>query len=261
MRLQVILMSAACYLAACSDSTQDSASIEASSSTVAAGATGGTQSASVPPTTMTLSLGGYSVTPLRSDAQRVTFRLTLPDGATGEVAISPPNTTISLVEPSIGLLRPDGQPAGGGEIFTASAGDKFFTSYCADALGGNCTPRTNDPIADGNRVETFMRTDGGIVTRVVFGPWAMFVQGRDIADAFAFHGGPDGFPMVAARAPGYATKNAYLTVVTNGGPRYVMRSDPSGACSTVSSTRIHCDRGLSIEALGSAEPATVRRMN
>jgi hypothetical protein len=198
---------------------------------------------------------------VRSDGQRVTFRLTVPDGATGEVSFAPPDTTISLIEASIGLVRPGGQSAGGGGIFTAARDDAFFASYCAVTLGGNCTPKTSEPIADGNRVETFAPTAGGTATRVVFGPWAMFVQDRDVANAFAFRSGPDGFPLVAPVAAGYTMKDAYLRLYTSGAPPVHMRSDPSGACSGDAATSGLCDRGLSIERTGLSPAPSIRRIN
>ena len=123
------------------------------STTIGADTTSGTPSA--PSSTMPLSLGGYNVTPIRSDGQRVTFRITLPDEAVGEVSFAPVNTTISYVEPSIELLRPGGQPAGGGGIFTAAESDPFFVSYCANSLGGNSAPKSSEALADGNRLEAF----------------------------------------------------------------------------------------------------------
>ncbi|MEO8691970.1 MAG: hypothetical protein ABI658_00555 [Acidimicrobiales bacterium] len=252
-RLLVFLVSSACLATACGDSVSESAT---SSSTIAAGIS---TSVSTPSTT-TLSLGGYNITPLRSDGQRVTFRLTVPDGATGEVAFSPADTQISLVEPSIELLRPDGQSAGGGGIFGAAANDAFFANYCATALGGNCSPKTSEPIADGNRVETYTRTIGGTTTRVVFGPWAMFVQDRDVANAFSFRGGPDGFPLVEPRASGFTTKNASLRVYTAAGSRYLMRTDASGTCSSDAVTSGLCDRGLSVDPSAFTAP-TLRRIN
>jgi hypothetical protein len=166
-----------------------------------------------------------------------------------------------LIEASIDLVRPGGQSAGGGGIFTAAADDAFFASYCATALGGNCAPTTSEPIADGNRVDTFARAIGGTATRVVFGPWAMFVQDRDVANAFAFRSGPDGFPLVAPLAAGYTTRNSYLRVYTAGAPRYQMRSDPSGACSDDATKSGQCDRGLSIEPIGLSAAASIRRIN
>lgn len=211
-------------------------------------------------TSTSLSLGGYNVTPVRSDGQRVTFRLTLPDSTIGEVAFSPADTAISLVEPSIELVRPDGQSVGVG-IFTAAANDAFFSSYCKNSLGGNCTPKTSESIADGNRAETFTRTDGAIVTRVVFGPWAMIVHGREIADAFSFRGGPDGFPLVEPRTAGFTIKNPYVRVYTNSGPPYLLRQDPSGSCTGLARTALHCDRGLTIESVSNAASPTVHRIN
>src|SRR5687768_17340090 len=143
-RLHVILVSAACCVAACSDSsTQPSTTVTAVSNTTSAAPTSTPTSTSTS-TSIARSLGGYNVTPLRSDGQRVTFRLTSPDGATGEVSFAPPDTTISLIEPSIGLVRPDGQSAGGGGIFSAAANDAFFASYCTTTLAGNCTPKTSE---------------------------------------------------------------------------------------------------------------------
>ena len=212
-----------------------------------------------PSTTATATPGGYSVTPIRSDGQRVTFRLTVPDGAVAEVSLSPPDATIMLIEPSVSLLKPDGQPGGGGGIFPATAGSGLFASICAGILGGNCTPKTTTPLTDGNRVEEFARTDGGVLTRVVFGPWAMIVGNRESAAAFDFHGGPDGFPVVAARAAGYAIKDPYLTIYMTDARRYIMRSDPAAVCSGISGSR--CDRGLSIEPLGTVDDVVVRRVN
>src|SRR5205085_1402782 len=153
-RLCVLLVVSAFVGAACGDATSGTSPASMTAAAV-------TTSVSTPSTTTALNLGGYNVTPVRSDAQRVTFRLTLPDGSTGEVAFSPADTAITSVEPSIDLVRPDGQPAGGGGIFTAAADDKFFVSYCATALGGNCSPQRTDSIADGNRVETYARAIGG----------------------------------------------------------------------------------------------------
>ena len=256
-RLQLILVTTACLVGACGDS--GSASEPAPpSTTIGAVTTSGTPSA--PSSTMPLSLGGYNVTPIRSDGQRVTFRITLPDEAVGEASFAPIDTTISYVEPSIELLRPGGQPAGGGGIFTAAESDPFFVSYCANSLGGNCTPKSSESLADGNRLEAFTRTDGVVVTRVVFGPWAMFVQGREIADAFIFRGGPDGFPVVHPRAAGFATTNPYLRVYTNHGPPYLFRSNPSGACTEMPRTPQQCDRGLSVESVSTEGAPIVRRI-
>lgn len=252
-RLLVLLVASAGVAVACGDSSPEST---APSSTIATVATTG---ASAPATT-TLSLGGYNVTPVRSDGQRVTFRLTAPDGVTGEVAFSPAETTISAVEPSIDLVRPDGQSAGGGGIFSAAANDKFFANYCTTALGGNCSPKTSDSIAEGNRVETFTRAAGGTTTRVVFGPWAMFVQDRDVANAFSFRGGPDGFPLIEPRTAGFTTANRSLRIYTAGGSIYLLRSDPSGTCKADTTTSGLCDRGLSVDPSAFAAP-TVKRVN
>ena len=261
-RLHVILVAAACLVAACSGSSPDTAAPSSTTAAAVSSTSGApTTSSSTPTTTIARRLGSYNVTPLRSDGQRVTFRLTAPDGAIGEVGFTPPNTTISLIEASIDLLRPDGQSAGGGGIFTAAADDPFFASYCATALGNNCAPKTSEPIADGNRVETFARAIGGTATRVVFGPWAMFVQDRDVANAFTFRSGPDGFPLVAPIASGYATRNASLNVYTSDGPPYHLRSDPSGTCTNDAAMSGRCDRGLTIEASGLSPAASIRRTN
>lgn len=265
-RLHVILGAAACFVAACSDSSPDSVTppsttVATVSTTTSAAPTSTSTPTATSSTTIARSLGGYNVTPLRSDGQRVTFRLTTPDGAIGEVAFAPPDATISLIEASIDLVRPGGQSAGGGGIFTAASDDALFASYCATALGGNCAPTTSEPIADGNRVETFARTTGGTATRVVFGPWAMFVQDRDVANAFAFRSGPDGFPLVASLSTGFTTRNSYLRVYTAGEPRYHMRSDPSGACSGDAARLGMCDRGLSIEPIGLSSAASIRRIS
>jgi len=164
-----------------------------------------------------------------------------------------------LIEPSVSLLKPDGQPGGGGGIFPATAESGMFASICAGILGGNCTPKTTAALADGNRVEEFARADGGVLTRVVFGPWAMLVGNRDSAAAFDFHGGPDGFPVVAARAAGYAIKDPYLTIYMTDARRYILRSDPAAVCNGTSGSR--CDRGLSIEPLGPVDDVVVRRVN
>ena len=272
-RLHAILVAAACVVAGCSGSSPDSAAPSSTIATAVSTTTGApptsasvpststTTSPSMPSTTSARSLGGYNLTPLRSDGQRVTFRLTVPDGAMGEVSFAPPDTTISLIEASIALVRPDGQSAGGGGIFTAAADDALFSRFCTVTLGGNCAPKTSEPIADGNRVETFTRVDGGTATRVVFGPWAMFVRDRDVANAFLFRSGPDGFPLVAQSTAGYTTKDAYLSVYTGGGPPYHVRSDPSGACSGGAAASAQCDRGLSVEPSGQSAPPSVRRIN
>jgi hypothetical protein len=252
---------AACVVAACSsaprDSTPSTTTIDLATTTTS-NAVATTAPAS-PTTTLAPSLGGYSVTPIRSDGQRVTFRLTVPDGAVAEVAFSPPDASIRLIEPSIGLRPPDGRTAGGG-IFAASATTGVFADMCATMLGGNCTPKTSDALADGARVEEFTRVDGGVLVRVVFGPWAILVREREIASAFNFHGGPDGFPIVTARTPGYSTADPYLYIFMNDGRRFILRSDVSGACAATSAPR--CDRGLSIDALGSAtDDVTLRRIS
>ena len=259
-RAYLSLVAAACVVAACSssptDSTPSSTTIDLTTST-----TSNAVATTAPTTTTTLapSLGGYSVTPVRSDGQRVTFRLTVPDGAVAEVAFSPPDATIRLIEPSIGLRPPDGRTAGGG-IFAASATTGIFADMCATMLGGNCTPKTSDALADGARVEEFARVDGGVLVRVVFGPWAILVREREIASAFNFHGGPDGFPIVTARTPGYSTTDPYLYIYMTDGRRFILRSDASGACAANSSPR--CDRGLSIDAPGSAnDDVTLRRIS
>jgi hypothetical protein len=217
-----------------------------------------TANASPPPTTVAPSLGGYSVTPVRSDGQRVTFRLTVPDGAVAEVSFSPPDATIMLIEPSIGLLPPNG-PAAGGGIFTASAESGVFASICATVLGGNCTPKSTEPLPDGARVEEFTRADGGVFIRVVFGPWAMTVRDREIAKAFAFHGGPDGFPIVSALSAGYATKDPYLQIYMTDGRRYLLRSDASATCTDAAVSPSRCDRGLTIIGMGQSDDVTVVR--
>jgi hypothetical protein len=249
------LLVAACLLAACSDSDSDPAASTAAPPTAATTLVT-TSSAGTASTTTVRGLGNYNVTPLRRDGQRVTFRLTVPDGVVGEVSFAPADTVISMVEPSIELRRPGGAPAGGGGIFGARADDPFFTNFCSVALGGNCTPRSSDALADGNRFESFSRAAGGDAMRVVFGPWAMFVQGRVVADAFVFHNGPDGFPLVTPRGGGFTTANAYVRVYTTAGPRYHLRSDPSGACDPAGTTAQRCDRGLSIDGAD----ATVRRI-
>ncbi|HUP73159.1 MAG TPA: hypothetical protein VM282_08920 [Acidimicrobiales bacterium] len=273
-RLQLILVAIVGLVAACSGSTDESAPPASTISAVAATTTtttttttstttppATTAAATTTPTTAARSLGGYNTTPLRSDGQRVTFRLTTPDGVTGEVAFAPPDTTISSIEASIELVRPNGQPGGGGDIFTAASNDAFFASFCAGTLGGKCAPTTSEPIADGNRVETFARATGGTTTRVVFGPWAMLVQDRDVANAFRFHSGTDGFPLVVPRAAGYSTTNPALQVFTAAGPRYLMRSTSSGTCSGDTATSGLCDRGLSIEASGPFPAPSIRRIN
>jgi hypothetical protein len=274
-RLQPILVALMVLVAACSgsdDAAAPSSTIAAlaattttsTSTTTATTSTATTSTATTVTTTTTAarSLGNYNITPLRSDGQRVTFRLTTPDGVTGEVAFAPPNTVISSIEASIDLVRPDGQPGGGGRIFTAASDDAYFASYCASTLGGKCAPATSEPIADGNRVETFASASGGgTTTRVVFGPWAMLVHDRVVANAFGFLSGTDGFPMVVPRAGGYSTTKPALLIFTAGGPRYVMRSLSSGTCSGDTATTGLCDRGLSVEASGPFPAPSIRRIN
>ena len=270
-RLQVILVVIACLVAACSGSDDGATptstiaggvSTTTTPSTATTPTTTGTPTATLAPSTTTArSLGGYNVTPLRSDGQRVTFRLTTPDGATGEVSFAPADTIISSIEPSIVLTRPNGQPAGGGGISSSAKDDAFFASYCGVALGGNCSPMTTEPIVDGNVFETFARSDGRSVSRVVFGPWAMFVQDRDIANAFSFRSGPDGFPLVVPLAAGWTTSDPFLRVYIGGGPPYYLRSNSSGMCTGDTATSGLCDRGLSIDR-GVVSPApSIRRIN
>ena len=253
--LTVVVLVVVSALAACSDS--DTAAPPSTATATAAAALGST--APTPPSTTPLRAGSYNITPLRSDGQRVTYRVTMTDGVTAEVSLAPPGATLERVQPSVSLVRPNGQTAGGREVFTSRADDEVFAAYCASTLGGNCTPRSSEEIADGNRFETFGRADGGTATRVVFGPWAVWVQGRDVADSFTFRNGPDGFPLIAARSPGWSTTNAELNVSTVTG-RYVMRSDPSGTCGAPAA-RTACDRGLSIQSSGPDADASLRRMN
>ena len=248
-----LFLLALCAVGACADSDT------ASPSTTATGAAAVGSTSSPTPTTTPLRAGNYNVTPLRTDGQRVTFRITMTDGVTAEISLAPPDATIERVQPSVSLVRPNGQPAGGREVFTSRADDEVFATYCASALGGNCTPRASEELADGNRFETFARADGGTATRVVFGPWAVLVQGRDVADAFTFRNGPDGFPLIAARSPGWSATNTELAIssVTS---RYVLKSDPSGTCSAPAA-RTACDRGLTIQSSGPDADASLRRMN
>jgi hypothetical protein len=255
-RLHGALLVVIGLLAACSDSNSTSTSGSAPTTTAMTAVS--TSAVPAPPSTFPLSVGNYNVTPLRTDGQRVVFRITTPDGATGEVSFSPPDTTIETIQPSISLIRPDGQTAGGRDIYSSRA-DGTFRSYCESVLGGNCTPRRTEEIRDGNRFETFARTDGGTASRVVFGPWAIFVEGRDAADSFSFHNGPDGFPLISARTTGWSTTNITLSVSTPTG-RYEMQSDPTGACGPAQ-PRTVCDRGLSIRSFGPGPDASVRRMN
>src|SRR5688572_25970964 len=138
-RLQVILVALACLVAACSGADDAappstvSGAVTTSPSPLSTATPSTTSAATAPSTTTARSLGGYNVTPLRSDGQRVTFRLTTPDGAMGEVSFAPPDTIISSVEPSIGLTRPNGQPAGGGGVGSSAKDDAFFASYCGVA--------------------------------------------------------------------------------------------------------------------------------
>jgi hypothetical protein len=247
---------ALCVLAACGDSGSDETT--ASSTTTVVGLT---TSSVAPSTTRALSTGNYNVTPLRSDGQRVTFRLTLADGVTGEVSLTPANTTIDAVEPKIELVRPNGQAGGGGDIFTTRADDPAFDAFCASALGGNCKPRSTEDLREGNRLETYALAAGGTINRVVFGQWAIMVHGRDVADAFTFRIGPDGFPLVAARASGWRAGPSALYVDTQSGARYVLRSDPSGTCSVATGSRVQCDRGLSVEPVATSPDASIRRIN
>ena len=87
----------------------------------------------------------------------------------------------------------------------------------------------------------------------------MFVQDRDVASAFSFRGGPDGFPLVEPRAAGYTTRSPSLRVYTAAGSRYLMRSDASGACNADGATSGLCDRGLSVDP-GVFSAPTVRRI-
>jgi hypothetical protein len=268
-RSWLTLVASACVLAACSSKAsqsipttstkQSEATTTQSAAATTTRGTAITTTAPSPSTTVAAPPGPYSVTPIRSDGQRVTFRLTVPDGAVAEVSLSPADATITLIEPSVALVKPDGQSGGGGGIFSSSTADGMFASLCASVLGGNCTPKATAPLADGNRVEEFTRTDGGILTRVVFGPWATTVGDRAIAAAFDFHGGPDGFPVVAARTTGYSIKDSFLRIYMTDGRRYILRSDTAAACNGTSAPR--CDRGVSVESQGSNDDVSVRRIS
>lgn len=255
-RLHAVVLVVSCLLAACADS--DTGTAPSSTTASAAGTASTVSSGPAAPTTHP-HRGGYNTTPLRSDGQRVTFRITTTDGVTGEVSFAPTDTTIERIQSSVSLIGPGGQAVGGRDVFSSRADDEMFASYCASDLGGNCTPRSTAELAEGNRVETFGRADGGTSTRVVFGPWAIFVQGRDVADSFSFRSGPDGFPLIAARGAGWSTTNIELNISTATG-RYVMRSDPGGTCAAPA-PRTMCDRGLSIQSFGPGPDATLRRMN
>jgi hypothetical protein len=246
---------------ACSDDSPDAVAGSTTSvvaTAAAAAAASSTTAAATPSTTAARSVGNYNVAPLRSDGQRVTFRVTLADGATAEMSLTPADTAIKTVDPKIDLVRPNGTPAGGGTIHTVRADDATFTSFCSSALGGKCKPSSTQDLAEGNELETFALASGETTSRVVFGPWAIFVNGRDVADAFTFRNGPDGFPLVSARAAGWSTSAPTLSVETAGGARYLLRSDPSGTCPPADS-RTHCDRGLSIQPLATSPDASVRR--
>lgn len=250
-----LLLVAVCLLAACSDSDTTSPS----NTVTGAAAVGSSGSTAPSPSTTARSTGSYNITPLRTDGQRVTFRITMTDGVTAEISLAPPDATIERVQPSVSLVRPNGQLAGGREVFTSRADDDVFVAFCASALGGNCTPRSSEDLAEGNRIETFGRADGGTAMRVVFGPWAVFVQARDVADSFTFRNGPDGFPLISPRSAGWSATNSELAISSLTG-RYVMRSDPSGACGAPAA-RTACDRGLTIQSSGPDADASLRRMN
>ena len=258
-RLHTVLLVVACVLAACSDSDSDGGTVSPSSTTTVVSGSAATVSSGQSAPSTNPHRSSYNTTPLRSDGQRVTFRLTTTDGVTGEVSLAPLDTTIDRIQSSVSLIRPDGQTAGGRDVFSSRADDEMFAGYCASVLGGNCTPRSTEALAEGNRVETYGRADGGISTRVVFGPWAILVQGRDVADSFSFRNGPDGFPLITARGGGWSTSSTELNISTVTG-RYVMRSDPSGTCG-VPAARVTCDRGLSIQSFGPDPDATLHRMN
>jgi hypothetical protein len=247
------LLSLACLLAACGDAGSD----ETGDSTDALASTT-VQAAS---TTAARSTGNYNVTPLRSDGQRVIFRITLADGVTGEVSLAPADTAIESVGPRIELMRPGNVAAGGGDIFTTRADDRTFATFCASTLGGVCKPRTTEDLSEGIQYETYGLAAGGTIGRVVFGQWAVIVNGRDVADAFTFRIGPDGFPLVSPRTTGWSTSAPSLTINASRAARYLMRSDPSGSCGPAPGSRTHCDRGLSVEALSTSPDASVKRIN
>jgi hypothetical protein len=255
LRLRVLGLITVCLLTACGDSNADDATN--ASTTMPA-----PSSASSAPTTIAApSKGNYNVTPLRHDDQRVTFRVTLADGVTGEVSLTPADTAIESVGPWVELMRPGNVITGGGDIFTTRFDDTIFASFCASALGGKCTPRSTEPLADGNQFETYDLAAGGTIGRVVFGPWAILVKDRETADAFTFRGGPDGFPLVSPRATGWSTGTPTLTIYASRSTRYVLRSDPSGNCSPNAGSRVQCDRGLSVEPVATSPDASVRRVN